>query len=272
MKNNSKYIFSFWEPKENIPSYLKLCIKSWQKFLPEYKIIILDYSNLDEWLGQNFFDKSLYKNFSLPMQADAIRCALLKKYGGIWFDTDTIITSENVKNFLNIDSELILIGTHIGFIVAKKNAKILKKWEKGLKKNIKLYDFYSKLKPNNPIKSFLKFIYKNKIEKWNFLGNAILKRPLKTKNKTLFFSINRSQIKALPETNYATENNLTTGSAENYKHFYFLNDYSDYALKDNAGIIYLHNSWTPKEFLNMSETEFLSCNNTISNIFKKLKV
>ena len=37
---------------------------------------------------------------SLPIQADAIRVALLKKYGGIWMDADTIITSgEFLKNF-----------------------------------------------------------------------------------------------------------------------------------------------------------------------------
>ena len=41
--NSNKIIFTFWEPKENIPGYLKLCIKTWKKFLPEYKIIILDY-------------------------------------------------------------------------------------------------------------------------------------------------------------------------------------------------------------------------------------
>ena len=40
--NKNKYIFTFWEPKESIPGYLSLCIKTWKKFLPEYKIIIFN--------------------------------------------------------------------------------------------------------------------------------------------------------------------------------------------------------------------------------------
>jgi acetyltransferase-like isoleucine patch superfamily enzyme len=56
-----KTIFTFWEPKENMPAYLELCIKTWYKFLPDYNIIILDYKTVDEWLGKNHFDESLYR-------------------------------------------------------------------------------------------------------------------------------------------------------------------------------------------------------------------
>jgi hypothetical protein len=34
-----KRIFTFGEPKENLPAYLKLCMKTWEKFLPDYEII-----------------------------------------------------------------------------------------------------------------------------------------------------------------------------------------------------------------------------------------
>ncbi len=57
-----------------------------------------------------------------------------------------------------------------------------------------------------------------------------------------------------------------------YKNFYFYNDYSDFALKDNGGIILLHNSWTPKEFKLMSKEEFLKINNTLANILQKILV
>ena len=46
---------------------------------------------------------------ALPIQADAVRVALLKKYGGIWMDADTIITNgEFLKNFEKYD--LVMIG------------------------------------------------------------------------------------------------------------------------------------------------------------------
>lgn len=49
MKNK---IFTFWEPSKHIPSYIKLCMQTWTKFLPDYEIVVLDYSNLDEYLSK----------------------------------------------------------------------------------------------------------------------------------------------------------------------------------------------------------------------------
>ena len=68
---------------------------------------------------------------SLTIQIDAIRVALLKKYGGIWMDADIIITSlEFLKNLEKY--ELVMIGKsnmqHIGFIFASSNSIIIDKW------------------------------------------------------------------------------------------------------------------------------------------------
>ena len=65
-KQDKKYIFTFWEPESKIPAYIRLCMHSWKKFLPEYEIVILNYKNLDKWLGFEYFDEYLYKAFSLP--------------------------------------------------------------------------------------------------------------------------------------------------------------------------------------------------------------
>ena len=55
-------IYTFWEDKNNMPEYIKLCIESWKKFLPDYEIVILNYDNLEDYLGKNYYDKSLYEN------------------------------------------------------------------------------------------------------------------------------------------------------------------------------------------------------------------
>ena len=52
--------------------------------------------------------------------------------------------------------------------------------------------------------------------------------------------------------------------------FYFQNNYSNYALENNGGIICLHNSWTPIEIKEMSKQEFLELGNTLSEIFRKI--
>jgi mannosyltransferase OCH1-like enzyme len=265
-----KIIFTFWEPKGNLPAYLHLCMKTWKKFLPEYEIVILDYSNLDEWLGKNYFDDYLYKHFSLPKQADAIRCALLKKYGGIWLDTDTILTSAKVRDILNIESDFVLINKHIAFIVAKKESRVLKKWDKAIKKNIKKHKLFYKLKKYIPANIISKYSLIEHFEVWSFLGNSAVRKSLKTKNKNIFTSISKNKIKALPEHAWMIENNKIINQNQNYVNFYFNSDYSDYALKDNLGIICLHNSWTPEKFKTMNEKEFLSQNITLSNIFKQI--
>lgn len=41
-------------------------------------------------------------------------------------------------------------------------------------------------------------------------------------------------------------------------------------LENNGGIICLHNSWTPKEYKQMSKESFLAEKNTLSNILKRV--
>ncbi len=269
---NKKRIFTFWEPKTNLPTYLKLCMQTWQKFLPEYEVVVLDYSNLDDWLGKDFFDKSLFNDFSLPKQADAIRCALLQRYGGIWMDCDTIITSDKVRNFLNPESNFVLIGYHVAFICANKKSFVLKHWLKGVQFRIK---FYKEYKRNSKFGRFClwlrspskyKKIVKN-LEGWDFLGNGVLQKPLHKaeKNPKEFLSIDRQAYNILPE---LTEYGVS--SPDTYRQFYFENDFSDKVMKNDPGIILLHNSWTPQEYLKMDEKEFFSTNNTISNLLKKI--
>ena len=288
---NKPKIFTFWEPKEKIPAYIKLCMQTWKKFLPEYEVVVVDYSNIDEYLGKNFYDKILYKDFPLMLQADAIRCALLKNYGGIWIDTDTIITSSEAKNYLTLPYEFILIGYHVAFIKADKDCSILNGWIKLIKNRI---NFYKKNKntllyfvgkiikklqtfnfPGSNILFRNKLIYKIekilhtelflRMKRWNYFGNDILRKVLV--NSKNFFSIDRIKIKALPEEIYKDKIN---NPEENYRNFYFRNDYSKNVLNDTKGIILLHNSRTPKKYQNMNEEDFLNQNNTLSNILKTI--
>ena len=104
-----KLIFTFWEPHEKIPGYLILCIKTWKKFLPDYEIKILDYKRVIDYLGETLFSKIVCKDLTLPIQVDAIRVALLKKFGGIWMDADTIVLNGEFLKELK-EFELIMLG------------------------------------------------------------------------------------------------------------------------------------------------------------------
>ena len=106
--NNKKIIFTFWEPKEKIPGFLRLCIKTWKKFLPEYQIIILDYRKTKKFLGEKLFSQIICQNMSLMVQSDAIRVAILNKFGGLWIDADTIILNDKIIQYLqNYETAMI---------------------------------------------------------------------------------------------------------------------------------------------------------------------
>ena len=292
---NKPKIFTLWEPKQNIPAYLQLCMQTWKKFLPEYEVIVVDYSNIDKYLGKNFYDDILYTDFPLPIISDTIKCAILKTYGGIWFDADTIITSSEVNKYLTISSyKSVFIGQHLAFIKADKTFSLLDFWLKQIKYRIEFYK-NQKYKKNELKTKFERFFHLRLFKimnRWDYFGNSIIGKDIdrrilfritrKIKNKLNFpalynyivkrrkiLSIDRVEINALPEIigkgNIKQENLM-----ENYQNFYFENDYSQEVIKNTKGIILLHNSWTPKKYKEMSKEEFLNQNNTLSNILKTI--
>lgn len=259
----TKRIFTFWEPKENIPGYLELCLESWKKFLPDYEIVILDYSTLNDWLGKDYFDRRFYTNFSLAVQSDAIRCAILKKYGGIWMDVDTIVTSTGVKDIFETDSEFSLIHPHICLLIAKTDSEILNKWEKRIKKRIEF--------ANKALKSklLLKYVYPKlykRVTNWSYLGNDILNKLIR-RHETNCLKLSREELHAMPEIKFTKPFHK---QSKIYRNFYFENDYSDFTLQGNKGVILLHNSWTPEKYREMTKEEFLKTDNTLANIFLKV--
>ncbi|EJE7740246.1 hypothetical protein M5T57_001610 [Campylobacter coli] len=259
---NDKTIWTFWEPKDKMPGYVKLCIEAWKVFFQTYRVVILDYSNLHNFLPKDFYDESLYENFSLPKQADAIRAAVLYLYGGIWLDADTIITSSKIKYFFENPSNFSIFSSHIGVLKAKKGSIICFNWFQECQKRILNY---RKIKESNgDLRQF---------EAYYYLGNGPLNPNIETfknnKNEVVIF--NRVKNKVIMEAFWRTKDENKEGNAiVNYQEFYFLNDYSDFVLENEAGLLMLHNSWTPYSYKNLNIEDFLICKNTLSGIFLKI--
>ncbi|EAJ5708753.1 hypothetical protein GN876_01340 [Campylobacter coli] len=259
---NDKTIWTFWEPKDKMPGYVKLCIETWKVFFSDYRVVILDYSNLHNFLPKDFYDESLYENFSLPKQADAIRAAVLYLYGGIWLDADTIITSSKIKYFFENPSNFSIFSSHIGVLKAKKGSIICFNWFQECQKRILNY---RKIKESNgDLRQF---------EAYYYLGNGPLNPNIETfknnKNEVVIF--NRVKNKVIMEAFWRTKDENKEGNAiVNYQEFYFLNDYSDFVLENEAGLLMLHNSWTPYSYKILNIEDFLICKNTLSGIFLKI--
>lgn len=109
-----KYIHYCWFGDKPLPRLAKKCIKSWKKYLPDYEIIKWSEENVD--LNECPFIKEAYENKKWAFVADYARTKAMYEYGGIYFDTDMLVTKNidfllDKPTFLGIeDSGYIACG------------------------------------------------------------------------------------------------------------------------------------------------------------------
>ena len=206
---------------------------------------------------------------SLPIQVDAIRVALLKKFGGIWMDADTIILNGKFLNEFK-DFELIMFGDqktktqNIGFIFSANYSYVINEWFKQIINNIRLYkEIMVKIERNNTFKNYWK-----SVTSWNFLGNGILDDILKNVTDKQFLRLDRNKINALPEINFFKDPKMD--SIQKYQQLYFQKRDPQIILNNSKSIIMLHNSWTPSKYKTMSETKFLKQDILLSKLLFKI--
>lgn len=162
---SSAHIFTYWEPKESIPYYIQLCMQTWKKFLPDFPITILDNSNLKDYIDINFYGSELFGgSFTLPQIADAVRVMILKEYGGIWFDADTLILNNSAADYFDTtgDNELMFFGfprkrgVQLAVIHTKSaSTRCMRLWVEYIKDKVQNF--------NPPQKDF-----------WAYLGNSFI--------------------------------------------------------------------------------------------------
>ncbi len=244
------FVYTFWEPRENIPVYLQLCMGTWKKFLPNATIVVLDYKNLGEFIDVRELYLHLFPGrFSLMNIADAVRVAVLAKYGGIWLDLDTIILSSDVEKYFLPDEKhrMIFFGDledrscHIAFMNAPPASTCMKLW----------YEF-------------------NREKMWNLNEETVIKSDFFGNSFINDYSKNYvDEIKILDRKSVMPELSLTSGldweSRFNaYINYYFLQNLhlADIPCK----MLLLHNSWTPKLFSQLSVEDFLYMDCTMVNV------
>lgn len=100
----SKYIHYCWFGGKPLSKLAKKCIKSWKKFFPDYEIICWNEKNVD--INECKFIKEAYENKKWAFVADYARTRALREMGGIYFDTDMIVT----KDMSNIIKDKTVLG------------------------------------------------------------------------------------------------------------------------------------------------------------------
>lgn len=241
------FVYTFWEPRENIPLYLRLCMKTWKKFLPDATIVVLNYKNLGEFIDLRELDPNL---FSLPLQqiSDVIRVALLAKHGGVWLDIDTIILNSNAQKYFLPDKKHRMIffgvagkGCYTGFINAPPATMCLRLW----------HEFNREILWNLKTKSLFNP---------EMFGNDFINDYTKNYPDELKIFDNLLVMPESPTDGVSTK--------EFYVNYYFA---ENRRLADiNAEMLLLHNSWTPKFFKQLSPQDFFRVDCTMTNVLAEV--
>lgn len=81
-----KIIWSYWASGwSTAPATVKLAVASWERTNPDYTVRLLDEGTVGKWIEMSRFP-SVFPTLAVSHQADFIRLALLKKWGGVWLD------------------------------------------------------------------------------------------------------------------------------------------------------------------------------------------
>jgi hypothetical protein len=133
-----KNIFILWfQGFIHAPRLIRLCLRSWKYYNPDWNIIELDSNNLNNYINfkEDFIDIS-GKNIPHAAKSDIVRIILLKKYGGLWVDATTFCTrslnewldeyiQEGVFGFKNPGPDRLLSSW---FLYGEKDNYVINQW------------------------------------------------------------------------------------------------------------------------------------------------
>lgn len=124
-----KIIHYCWFGGNKIPNSVKLCIKTWKKYCPDYEIRVWNESCFD--VNSHPFVKKAYACKAWAFVSDYVRLQVVYENGGIYLDTDVELIKSlddllQNKCYFGLQQDKNLCNTGIGF-GAEKGSPIVKK-------------------------------------------------------------------------------------------------------------------------------------------------
>lgn len=265
-----KKVFTFWEPKSSVPGYVNLCMETWKHCLPGCEVVVLDYDSLGDWLTADEQAAVLCRKMTLAMQSDCIRCAVLKKHGGIWMDADTVLIKPLDGRFSSADCSIVarrqdghLVHYAAYINAARPEAKFLCDWYSELVPRVAKAERFR----SSWLTRLLHHEEWKHIRRWNYCVNAIIDPLADDAAPEDYAWIDKNEIFAVPE-----EELMSSGldAVAAYRKYWFEPGEIDDVLMRCAGMIMLHNSFTPGSIRAMSSGEFLSTDTRLATLLRHL--
>jgi len=90
--SSSKTIWTYWDQGIDVlPTFNRLCISTWAHHNPSWSVVVLDSSNLFNYLDRTDLPPHWDRLETAQHKADLIRTALLARYGGVWMDSSILL-------------------------------------------------------------------------------------------------------------------------------------------------------------------------------------
>lgn len=270
-------IFAFWEPKTAVPGYIRACMRTWN-LVPDSETVLLDFDSIGEWLPQEELDAVTCRGLSLPKQADCYRALLLNRYGGIWLDTDTVVTPEIAQSGVlgTGEEDVVAFGlrpedrqlehVHVFgcfFNVRRPHVPFTEAWASVLPERMATFRRFRR----NPLLRLLRRGEWRKCRSYDYCLNSIV--------NPLALSLDERQLSLLDEKAFGVHPEIMAEGhparrSDAYREYYFRPGDPTPALEASKGLLLLHNSWSPESFRNMDESEFLRTDVRLAGILKAL--
>lgn len=99
-----KIIHLCWFSDDPFPVEIKICLDTWKRILPDYKVRRWTYQDAKA-IGCQFIDEAL-KAKKWAFAADVVRFYAVYNEGGIYMDSDIFIKNALILSFRNMDLPL----------------------------------------------------------------------------------------------------------------------------------------------------------------------
>ena len=100
MALDNKVIWTMWyQGYDTAPEIVKLCLESWRRFHPDWKVIALDKDALTDYLDLSRYVDVSREDLTVQKISAISRLCLLKDYGGVWTDA-TVFCCQPLEQWL----------------------------------------------------------------------------------------------------------------------------------------------------------------------------
>lgn len=160
ISQHDSIIWTYIHDKLTYPNLFKNCIESWRIYSPNYIVVVLESTNINQYLDKEVTDQIFHDKFNFTERNVRMRVQLeiLSKYGGVWLEPSTILFQHidfifpQIETFLFSQKDQML---RTWFMKMSKGNQFLQQWKQEL---LKAYQ-------SNDIRLYLASLDENSLDK-----------------------------------------------------------------------------------------------------------